>query len=69
MITITELAQKEQAYRTEYDYYLNLCQMHENRMIGYGAVKAALNKAQDLEHAYNRAWMDYQAQTNAKPAR
>lgn len=69
MITITELAQKEQAYKSAQNYYLTLCSMHEQGLCKHYAVKVALDNSKSLEAAYSQAWLDYQAQCNAKPAR
>jgi len=62
MITVTELAQKEAAYKTAQQYYLTLCNMHEQGLCKHNAVKAALDRAKSLEAAFSKAWLDYQSQ-------
>ena len=70
MITAKELNELQKAARAATRHWLDMCQLHDQRMASAADVKAAREAANQAEGAYNHAiWLFQQEQLNAKPAR
>jgi len=69
MITARELNELQKVARAATRHWLDVCQLHDQRMASAADVKAAKDAANAAESAYDRAiWLFQQEQLNAKPA-
>ncbi len=69
MISIEQLTSMQRTWMVAQNYWLQMCQMHDNRLVKHQDVTNAHNEYLALKAEYDRAAFDYQQQAmNAKPA-